>query len=48
MEFPLEMMRETHKPSLTAHYERQLIVVKVLIDAFASSFLESMVLALIS
>jgi hypothetical protein len=41
-------MPETHKFLLNVPYERQIIVVKMLIDVFASSLLESMVLALIS
>jgi hypothetical protein len=48
MEFPLQMMRGTDTSSLNLHYEQQVIVVKVLIDAFASPFLEPMVLTLIS
>jgi hypothetical protein len=48
MAFPLQMMQETHKSLLNVQRERQIIVVKILIDAFASSLLESMVLALIS
>jgi hypothetical protein len=45
---PLQMIREKHKSSLNVHYQRKIIVSKVLIDAFASSLHESMVLALIS
>jgi hypothetical protein len=50
MAFSFQMMGEEHKSSLDVHYERQSIVVKVLIDTFASSSssLESMVQALIS
>jgi hypothetical protein len=48
MEFPLQLMRGKHKSSLNVQYERQMIVAKVLIAAFASLLFESMVLTLIS
>jgi hypothetical protein len=48
MAFPLQMMREERKSLLNVHYQRQIIVATVLIDAFAFSSLESMALVLIS
>jgi hypothetical protein len=48
MAFPLQMMQKTYKCLSNVQYEWQIIVVKILIDAFGSSSLESMVLALVS
>jgi hypothetical protein len=44
----LLQMREMDQSSLNVQYKRQIIVVKVSVNAFASSLLESVVLALIS
>jgi hypothetical protein len=44
----LQMTRETYKFSWNMHCERQIIALKVFIDAFASSLLDSRVLALIA
>jgi hypothetical protein len=48
MAFALHLMQETHESLLNVQYGWKIIVVKVLIDAFTSSLLESMALALIS